>query len=168
MDEQTLRRLTREVETGRLSRRRFTQILVGLGLTAPMAARVLGTVSAAHAQAKEPLFTPTRRGGGGSLRTLWWQAPTLLNPHFATERRLPEPLWRYARTCQTRARPARGARHTGHGGRTPWREVRPWRRLQEPPDMSDMEGDMARHIAPPSRRCLSSGSNNTGPGDSSS
>ena len=29
-------------------------------------------------------FVPTKRGGGGPLKTLWWQAPTLLNPHFAT------------------------------------------------------------------------------------
>jgi peptide/nickel transport system substrate-binding protein len=27
---------------------------------------------------------PARRGGGGRLRLLWWQAATLLNPHFAT------------------------------------------------------------------------------------
>jgi peptide/nickel transport system substrate-binding protein len=26
---------------------------------------------------------PTRRGGGGALKLLWWQAATLLNPHFA-------------------------------------------------------------------------------------
>ncbi len=32
MDEQALRHLTREVEIGRLSRRRFTQMLIGLGL----------------------------------------------------------------------------------------------------------------------------------------
>ena len=25
-----------------------------------------------------------RRGGGGTLKLLWWQGPTLLNPHFAT------------------------------------------------------------------------------------
>ena len=84
MDEQTLRHLTREVEVGRLSRRRFTQVLIGLGLTAPMAAQVLGTVGVVHAQPKEPVFTPRQRGGGGPLRTLWWQAPTLLNPHFST------------------------------------------------------------------------------------
>ena len=84
MDEQTLRHLRDEVGRGRLSRRRFIQTLVGLGLTAPMAAQVLGTVGAAQAQPKAPVFTPTRRGGGGPLRTLWWQAPTLLNPHFAT------------------------------------------------------------------------------------
>src|SRR4029434_9904229 len=59
-------------------------MMVGLGLTAPMAARMLGGAGAAQAQARAPVFTPTRRGGGGALRTLWWQAPTLLNPHFAT------------------------------------------------------------------------------------
>ena len=84
MDEQMLRHLTREVEVGRLSRRRFTHILVGLGLTAPLAAHLLGSVGVVRAQPKGPVFTPTRRGGGGPLRTLWWQAPTLLNPHFAT------------------------------------------------------------------------------------
>src|SRR5438876_179464 len=26
---------------------------------------------------------PTKRGGGGRLRLLWWQAPTLLNPHLS-------------------------------------------------------------------------------------
>jgi peptide/nickel transport system substrate-binding protein len=36
------------------------------------------------AQPKTASFAPTRRGGGGPLKTLWWQAPTLLNPHFAT------------------------------------------------------------------------------------
>ena len=84
MDEQTIRHLTNEVEIGKLSRRRFTQMLVGLGLTAPMAAQILGAAGRVHAQPKEPVFTPTKRGGGGPLRTLWWQAPTLLNPHFAT------------------------------------------------------------------------------------
>ena len=84
MDEQTLRHLTSEVEVGHLSRRRFTQILIGLGLTAPMAAQILGSVGIVHAQPKEPVFTPRQRGGGGALRTLWWQAPTLLNPHFST------------------------------------------------------------------------------------
>jgi peptide/nickel transport system substrate-binding protein len=84
MDEQTLRHLTSEVEVGHLSRRRFTQILIGLGLTGPMAAQILGSVGIVHAQPKEPVFTPRQRGGGGALRTLWWQAPTLLNPHFST------------------------------------------------------------------------------------
>jgi peptide/nickel transport system substrate-binding protein len=29
-------------------------------------------------------YKPTKRGGGGALKLLWWQGPTLLNPHFAT------------------------------------------------------------------------------------
>ena len=29
-------------------------------------------------------YKPTRRGGGGALKLLFWQGPTLLNPHFAT------------------------------------------------------------------------------------
>ena len=49
MDEQTLRHLMRAVEIGHLSRRRFTQILIGLGLTAPMAAQILGSVGIVHA-----------------------------------------------------------------------------------------------------------------------
>ena len=29
-------------------------------------------------------FIPTQRGGGGRLRLLWWQAPTLLNAHLSS------------------------------------------------------------------------------------
>jgi peptide/nickel transport system substrate-binding protein len=83
MDEQDIRGLIDDVKAGRLSRRRFVQTMVGLGLTAPLAAQLLAA-SGVQAQAKAPVFTPTRRGGGGPLRVLWWQAPTLLNPHFAT------------------------------------------------------------------------------------
>jgi peptide/nickel transport system substrate-binding protein len=84
MDERALRAMIRDVETGRLSRRGFIHALVGLGLTAPMAAQMLASAGVAQAQAPSPAFTPTRRGGGGPLKVLWWQAPTLLNPHFAT------------------------------------------------------------------------------------
>ncbi len=38
----------------------------------------------ARAGARGSTFAPTKRGGGGALKMLWWQAPTLLNPHFAT------------------------------------------------------------------------------------
>jgi peptide/nickel transport system substrate-binding protein len=78
-----IRALIGDVKAGRLSRRQFVQTMVGLGLTAPMAAQML-TASGAAAQPKSAVFTPTKRGGGGHLKTLWWQAPTLLNPHFAT------------------------------------------------------------------------------------
>jgi peptide/nickel transport system substrate-binding protein len=84
MDEQGLRELIEEVRAKRLSRRRFVQMMVGLGLTAPMAAQMLTAAGVAQAQPKNPVFTPTKRGGGGPLKILWWQAPTLLNPHFAT------------------------------------------------------------------------------------
>src|SRR5436309_2003017 len=82
MGERDLRTLLDEVRRGRLSRRRFVQMIVGLGLTAPMAAQMLASAGLAQAQAKWT-FNPTKRGGGGIVKTLWWQAPTLLNPHFA-------------------------------------------------------------------------------------
>jgi len=82
MEERELRTLIGAVKAGTLSRRRFVQMMVGLGLTAPMAAQMLASAGVAQAQTKWT-FNPTRRGGGGLVKTLWWQAPTLLNPHFA-------------------------------------------------------------------------------------
>jgi peptide/nickel transport system substrate-binding protein len=84
MDHHALHELIAHVKAGRLGRRAFVQTMVGLGLTAPMAARMLASAGVAAAQPKGAPFVPTRRGGGGPLKTLWWQAPTLLNPHFAT------------------------------------------------------------------------------------
>ena len=84
MDEPGIRALINEVQGGGLSRRAFVQTMVGLGLTAPLAAQLLAGASVAHAQTRpRSTFTPKRRGGGGPLKVLWWQAPTLLNPHFA-------------------------------------------------------------------------------------
>ena len=82
MEERELRALVDQVKAGALSRRRFVQMMVGLGLTAPMAAQMLASAGVAQAQAKWTV-NPTKRGGGGLVKTLWWQAPTLLNPHFA-------------------------------------------------------------------------------------
>src|SRR2546422_11444301 len=82
MGERDLRTLLDDVRRGRLSRRRFVQTIVGLGLTAPLAAQMLASAGVAQAQTKWS-FNPTKRGGGGLVKTLWWQAPTLLNPHFA-------------------------------------------------------------------------------------
>jgi peptide/nickel transport system substrate-binding protein len=83
MDAHEIRKLLAQVKAGRVSRRSFVQTLVGLGLTAPMAAQLLGEPGIARGQQKGAGFTPTRRGGGGRLRLLWWQAPTLLNPHLS-------------------------------------------------------------------------------------
>ena len=82
MEERELRALVAQVKAGSLSRRRFVQLMVGLGLTAPMAAQMLASAGVAQAQPKWTV-TPTKRGGGGQVKALWWQAPTLLNPHFA-------------------------------------------------------------------------------------
>jgi len=82
MEERELRALVGQVKAGTISRRHFTQMMVGLGLTAPMAAQMLASAGVAQAQTKLS-FNPTKRGGGGLVKTLWWQAPTLLNPHFA-------------------------------------------------------------------------------------
>jgi hypothetical protein len=69
------------VKDGHLDRRAFIRRMVGLGLTAPMAAQVLALGGVAMAESLSP-YKPTKRGGGGALKLLWWQAPTLLNPHF--------------------------------------------------------------------------------------
>ena len=87
LDEQELRTWVRQVATEQASRRDFIRTMLGLGLSGPLIAEMLTTHPAAMAQwtqvAPQP-FTPTRRGGGGKLRLLYWQAPTILNAHFAT------------------------------------------------------------------------------------
>jgi peptide/nickel transport system substrate-binding protein len=83
MEKHGLRGLIDHVKTGRLSRRGFVRRMLAVGLSAPMATQLLATAGVAMAQTKSD-YTPTRRGGGGTLKVLWWQAPTLLNPHFAT------------------------------------------------------------------------------------
>jgi len=82
MDERELRELIAQVKLGRMSRRSFVQTMVGLGLTAPLAAQMLAYSGVALAQPASA-YKPTRRGGGGALKLLWWQGATLLNPHFA-------------------------------------------------------------------------------------
>ena len=81
MRERELRDLIEQVKCGALSRRRFVRMMAGLGLTAPMASQMLAWSGVTMAQAV-PAYKPTKRGGG-LLKLLWWQAPTLLNPHFA-------------------------------------------------------------------------------------
>ncbi len=82
MDERELRELIAQVKLGRMSRRSFVQTMVGLGLTAPLATQMLAYSGVALAQPASA-YKPTRRGGGGALKLLWWQGATLLNPHFA-------------------------------------------------------------------------------------
>ena len=82
MTEQDLCRLVEQVRCGTLPRRRFVERMLRLGLTVPMAGTLLMHAGVAGAEAAF-VYKPTRRGGGGTLRILEWQAPTLLNPHFA-------------------------------------------------------------------------------------
>src|SRR5262249_33908926 len=83
MDEHGLREMLRDGAAGPESRRRFVESMITLGLTAPMATQMLSAkVAMAQTASSGPL--PTRRGGGGPLRLLYWQAPTILNPHLAT------------------------------------------------------------------------------------
>jgi peptide/nickel transport system substrate-binding protein len=82
MTEQELRRLVAAVRADGLSRRDFVRVFVGLGLTAPFATQLLAHAGLAQT-ATSAAYKPTRAGGGGALRTLFWQGPTLLNPHFA-------------------------------------------------------------------------------------
>ncbi|GBD19594.1 Oligopeptide-binding protein AppA [bacterium HR28] len=103
-----LERLQVEVREGRLTRRDVLRRAAALGLTAPMIASLLAacaraqeTPTAAAPAGQTPVAAPTptqaaaatpqpqpttpaaQRGGGGTLRLLWWQAPTILNPHLA-------------------------------------------------------------------------------------
>jgi peptide/nickel transport system substrate-binding protein len=82
MDERELRELIAEVKDGRLSRRAFVQQMIAVGLTAPIAGMMLSQSGVALAASEIP-YKPTKAGGGGALKLLLWQAPTLLNPHFA-------------------------------------------------------------------------------------
>jgi peptide/nickel transport system substrate-binding protein len=82
MGERELRELIVEVKAGRLSRRAFVRRMVGLGLTVPFVSQLLAHAGLAQSPASVD-YKPIRAGGGGALRTLFWQAPTLLNPHFA-------------------------------------------------------------------------------------
>jgi peptide/nickel transport system substrate-binding protein len=82
MQEKDIRALIEQVRDGKLPRRSFIGRMVGLGLTAPMASMMLMHHGIAQAQVAMP-YKPTKRGGGGTLKLLWWQGPVHLNPHFA-------------------------------------------------------------------------------------
>lgn len=83
MDTQQLRSWLDRVQRGSLSRRAFVQRLTRAVLSAPMASLLLLQHGVAPAQSL-PAYKPTRRGGGGILKLLMWQGPTLLHPHLAT------------------------------------------------------------------------------------
>lgn len=82
MQEQQIRDLIEQVRAGRLPRRGFIQRMVAVGLTAPMASMLL--MHSGLAQTPKPIpYKPTRRGGGGTLKLIYWQGSVHLNPHYA-------------------------------------------------------------------------------------
>ena len=82
MNEGELRILFTAAAAGQLSRRALFRRLVGVGLAAPLATQLLAGAGFAQA-VEQPSYKPTKAGGGGPLKTLFWQGATLLNPHFA-------------------------------------------------------------------------------------
>src|ERR1700688_1795847 len=82
MNERELRNLIADVKTGRLSRRSFVQRMIAVGLTAPMAGMMLRKSGVVMGATAIP-YKPTKAGGGGLLKLLYWQAGTVLNPHFS-------------------------------------------------------------------------------------
>ena len=83
MKEQEIRGLVADVKEGTLSRRSFMQKMAAVGIAAPIASQILIWNDVAMANATLQ-YKPTKAGGGGPLKMLLWQAPTLLNPHFAS------------------------------------------------------------------------------------
>ena len=83
MREHELIEMIANVQSGRLARRDFVERMLGLGIGVPLASVLLASAGLAGAQTAVG-YKPTRRGGGGALKLLYWQAPTLLNPHFGT------------------------------------------------------------------------------------
>ena len=82
MQEREIRALIEDVREGTLPRRGFIQRMVGLGLTAPMASMLLMHEGLAQTVPTIP-YKPTKRGGGGTLKMIYWQAAVHLNPHYA-------------------------------------------------------------------------------------
>ena len=91
--------LVQQYKAGCISRRDFVARLAGAGISAGLIFAILqacggggkqpttqqqpGAVVTTVPQARST-FTPTRRGGGGTVRVLWWQAPSILNPHLSS------------------------------------------------------------------------------------
>jgi peptide/nickel transport system substrate-binding protein len=82
MREDEILELITQVKRGALSRRAFIGKMLLLGVTAPLASQIVNASGVGPSQLTSD-YKPTKRGGGGPLRTLLWQGPTLLNPHFA-------------------------------------------------------------------------------------
>ena len=98
MSDWTVAELVEELKAGQISRRHFVRTLLGAGISMPLVAGVLQACGGSTSTTKESQpaaaptpqpqtaeqFQPTRRGGGGSVKLLYWQAPVILNAHLAS------------------------------------------------------------------------------------
>jgi len=82
MKERELRDLIADVKTGRLSRRWLCPTDDRRRPDGADGRMMLSQSCVAMAATAIP-YKPTKAGGGGPLKLLFWQAVTLLNPHFA-------------------------------------------------------------------------------------
>ena len=97
-DRTSLSSLLGAYRQGNLSRRAFTSAATALGASAAAAAFLAhgGNSAAAQTPVGSPAASPAvdvskptvgtegkSRGSDGELRILWWQAPTVLNPHLS-------------------------------------------------------------------------------------
>src|SRR5215470_20057776 len=73
-----LRKLLREYRTHRLTRRQVVTRMGELGLSLGTIWAVLDRATAVPARA-----AAVGRGSQGTLKLLYWQAPTIVNPHLA-------------------------------------------------------------------------------------
>src|SRR5438093_6345326 len=103
----TVSELVEDYKAGRVSRRGFIRTLAAVGVSMPVISSILiacgsdnnketksstqtggasSPAAAATSATKAPAdtFTPTKRGGGGTLKLLWWQAVSLPNGHLST------------------------------------------------------------------------------------
>ena len=69
MNEHELHATLDDVTHGRVTRRWFIERMLALGIAAPLASEMLASVGVATA-ASQATFTPTKRGGGGSVKIL--------------------------------------------------------------------------------------------------
>jgi peptide/nickel transport system substrate-binding protein len=112
MADWTIPQSAQDYRLGRMSRRAFIGRMLAAGLTAPLIAAVLAACGSSN-NAKKPAastggagsaatrpagaagsatasaaagegFNPSKRGGGGTIKLLWWQAPTILNIHLSS------------------------------------------------------------------------------------
>jgi peptide/nickel transport system substrate-binding protein len=79
VDRDDVRSLVRELKAGRLTRRQVVTRMTEMGLSLAGIWAILDRATALPARAA----APARRGGSGTVKLLYWQAPTIVNAHLS-------------------------------------------------------------------------------------